>query len=140
MNIIESDEDEKYMTDVFIRWMRNCYAGSLNPATKSELKGLNEVVSELAKLGRERQKNLLNYALRITRNCVLINFNQNELLKLTPDESNFLSKFYKFINPKNVTNISEEFNKAIYHIERNANPTIMFMDLSLKLNTLFKVI
>jgi len=140
LNIIESDEDEKYMTDVFIRWMRNCYTGSLNPATKSELKGLNEVVSELAKLGRERQKNLLNYALRITRNCVLINFNQNELLKLTPDESNFLSKFYKFINPKNVTNISDEFNKAIYHIERNANPTIMFMDLSLKLNTLFKVI
>ncbi len=139
LNIIESDEGERYLTDVFIRWMRNSYAGNLNASAKGDIKGLNEVVSELSKLGRERQKNLLSYSLRIARNCVLINFNQQELLKLTQDESNFLSKFYKFINAKNIMTITYEFNKAIYHIERNANTTILFMDLSLKLNTQFKI-
>ena len=138
LKLIHNTDDEKFNTDLLINWLRGCYKGSANEIqTKSGVvEGLNSLVSSLAKIGREKQKIFLNYALKIARFCVLINFNQSELVKLSPDESKFIANFYRFINSKNIEAVSEELNKAIYHIERNANPNILFMDLSLKMHKL----
>ncbi len=138
LKILNNTEEEKFNTDLLINWLRGCYKGTTNEViTKtSTVEGLNSLVSTLAKIGREKQKNFLNYSLKIARYCVLIHFNQNELVKLSHDESTFIAKFYKFINFQNIESVSEELNKAIYHIERNANPNILFMDLSLKMHKL----
>jgi DNA polymerase-3 subunit delta' len=88
-------------------------------------------VGEIAKLGREKQKNFLAYAERIIRNALLINYKNPHLASLNQEEKDFLAKFSRFITPDNVVSFSEEFEKAQYHIERNANPNILFMDLSM---------
>jgi DNA polymerase-3 subunit delta' len=138
LRLLNKTEDEKFNTDLLMNWLRGCYKGSANEIiTKSgTVEGLNSLVSTLAKIGREKQKDFLNYVLKISRYCVLINFNQTSLVKLSVDESKFIANFYKFINSQNIIAVSEELNKAIYHIERNANPNILFMDLSFKMHKL----
>lgn len=138
LRILNNTEEEKFNTELLISWLRGCYKGStIDVSTKStNVEGLNNLVATLSKIGREKQKNFLNYVLKIARYCVLINFNKSELVKLSSEESKFISNFYRFINSQNIEDVSSELNKAIYHIERNANSSILFMDLSLKMNKL----
>ncbi len=108
--------------------MRLCY--------KNDLAKTLEFVGEIAKLGREKQKNFLAYAERIIRNALLINYKNPHLASLNQEEKDFLVKFGKFINHTNILSFSEELEKAQYHIERNANPNILFMDLSMTITIL----
>ena len=61
-----------------------------------------------------------------------------QLALLTQKESEFSSKFFPFINGDNVYQMTEEFNKAHYHIESNASDKIVFLDMALKLIKLIR--
>ncbi|MBW6459625.1 MAG: DNA polymerase III subunit delta, partial [Bacteroidales bacterium] len=89
-----------------------------------------------ANLSSEKQKNFLSYATRIVRSALLINYENPHLAKLNREEKDFLVRFGKFINHTNILSLTEEFEKAQYHIERNANPNILFMDLSMTVTIL----
>ena len=123
-----NDEDELFYLEKFVLWMRLCY---LNDLSKSL-----DFVSEMAKMGREKQKNFLAYAVRIMRNALLINYKNPHLTSLNQEEKDFVIKFGKFINHTNILTLTDEFEKAQYHIERNANPSILFMDLSMTVTVL----
>lgn len=127
---IQQSEDEKNNFDLFVKWMRLCYS--------FKVQDINEFVAEIAKIGRERQKSFLAYAIRMTRNSLLMNYNIADLVKLDNEENGFMTKFSPFINPKNGNAFYDELNKAYYHVERNANPSILFTDLSLKAASLLK--
>jgi DNA polymerase-3 subunit delta' len=47
-----------------------------------------------------------------------------------------LENFAPYVNETNILEISEELQKAIYHIERNGNSKIILTDLSIKLTRL----
>jgi DNA polymerase-3 subunit delta' len=64
----------------------------------------------------------------------MFNFGSPNLLRHTGDEKEFIVKFSRFVNQRNYEKLLEEFNSAFYHVERNANPKILFMDLILKTN------
>jgi DNA polymerase-3 subunit delta' len=128
VKIFMKDEDELFYLEKFVQWMRLCY--------KSELAKTLEFVGEIAKTGREKQKNFLAYAERIVRNALLINYKNPALARLNQDEKDFMIKFGKFINYTNILSFSEELEKAQFHIERNANPNILFMDLSMTITIL----
>jgi DNA polymerase-3 subunit delta' len=136
LNLVNQSADDKFHTEMLIKWMRSCFKGNLNENIKNNVEGLNDLVNVLAKIGREKQKAFLNYILKISRACILIHYDQSTLLKLSTNEANFLQKFYLYINPLNIEDIQKEINASIYHIERNANASILFMDLSLKMYTL----
>ncbi|MBU1012672.1 MAG: DNA polymerase III subunit delta [Bacteroidetes bacterium] len=129
---LQSTEIEKINFLKFKEWMRYCYAG--------DLVKLTSFVNEFGKLGRERQKSFFLYALQIARSCILVNFDQNELVKLDKEELSWLtSGFAPFINVANINEFTKEFNEGHYAIERNANPTILLMDISLKATKLLKI-
>jgi DNA polymerase-3 subunit delta' len=66
-----------------------------------------------------------------------LNYNAGELVTLKIKDSSFsLKKFSLFISGKNIEGIFNEIEKAIFHIERNGNPKIIFTDLSIKLTRL----
>jgi DNA polymerase-3 subunit delta' len=50
----------------------------------------------------------------------------------------FLKKFSPFINHKNIVQFSEVINDAHYHMERNANPKILMLDVSILFFRLLK--
>lgn len=91
-------------------------------------------IDENSKIGREQQKQFLQYGLEIFRDCLMFNFGSPDLLRHSGDEKEFIVKFSRFVNQRNYEKLLEEFNSAFYHVERNANPKILFMDLILKTN------
>ncbi|HLO91429.1 MAG TPA: hypothetical protein VK172_09715 [Lentimicrobium sp.] len=117
-----SSHNELFIT--FRDWMRICYRRDIAAAVK--------MASDLNSNGREYMKKYLLYALRVTRYCTLNNFGLTGYINAEGEEKKFVSDFTRFINPSNVDLFANEFNDAIYHIERNANGSILFLDISLK--------
>jgi DNA polymerase III subunit delta' len=96
-------------------------------------------VEEFSRQGREQHKHFLQYALGVFRNCLMYNYGERSLVKLSGEERDFLTKFAAFIHSGNYERLIEEFNKDYYHIERNANPKILFTDLFLFTNEMLNI-
>ena len=96
-------------------------------------------VDDNARTGREKQKQFLQYGLEIFRDCLMMNFGSVDLVRHSGEEKEFITKFSKFVHQRNYEKLLEEFNSAYYHIERNANPKILFMDLIMKTNELLNI-
>lgn len=131
LRLIEQSPDERYNIDNFIEWMRLCY--------KSDFFEINNFVIRISKIGREKQKNFLINSLKFLRLCLIYNYDKDKnKLKFEGDDLTFIRNFSPFINSSNILQITDECDKAVYYIERNANPSILFMDLSIKLIYLLK--
>ena len=111
----------------------------MRASIKFDPKAVMAWIDEVNVAGRERQKNFLNYALHIMRESLILNYGDITLVKLSADEQEFVKKFSPFIHAKNMEQFIEELNKAHYHMERNANAKILFMDLAFKFNELLNV-
>jgi DNA polymerase-3 subunit delta' len=129
--ILSDDQEESFLVENFIKWMRLSYT--------NDVKASMEFISEIARIGRERQKLFLSYSLRIIRGGMLLYYSAQQLARLNDEEREFYIKFNRFITPINIFQIAKALEDAQYHIERNANPNILFMDLTLTLHRLLKL-
>ncbi|MCO4292956.1 hypothetical protein NF867_08790 [Solitalea sp. MAHUQ-68] len=120
------NEEENKETGSFADWMRLCYTGNGT--------GIVKWVEDFAKIGRERQKNFIRYGLNIIRDCLLYGDGVKEMIYLEGEELEFVSKFSALVGVKKGEMIVKCFEEAIYHVERNANPKILFLDVSLQIN------
>lgn len=127
-SMIGMPDDSGYDWKMFRKWMLHLHAG--------DIKEVASFTWEMAKTGREKQKQFLLVSTQWIRKAFISGFNEMELKGLNPDESDFVKKFGRFIAPEKAVNVYEELNTAIFHIERNGNPSLVFMDLSLKLRSL----
>lgn len=117
--------------ELFLSWLRSCYGNQ-------GLKIVEYTEGELSKMGRENQKNFLRYGVNLMRECMLFMANASELIHLPEKELEFISKFSQILNLAKAEAISNELEKAQFHIERNANPKLLFLDVSLKLVKILK--
>ncbi len=93
---------------------------------------------EIAKTGRETQKRFLNYCSQFFRQALLTNYKADTLVFFKSQSSNFdLKKFAPFVHGGNIEDINKAIEDAIYHIERNGNSKIIFLDLSMQLTRYF---
>ncbi len=122
--IVSEGESQKELFLLFRDWMRACF--------REDLLNISKVADELKDNGREFTKRFFQYALRIARYCTHKNYNLKEYIHAEGEEMEFVMKFSPYINPLNVEYFINEFNTAIYHIERNAHIPMMVMDISLK--------
>ncbi len=127
---IWESEDRTYFFTTFQQWMRLCFR-----AAYSELIDFS---GNIKGIGREKQKELLNYGLRIIRNSLLFNNNLADIVMLPEDEKVFNSKFAPFVNPANLAQIVNLFEEAIRQIERNGYAPLIFTDVSFKMIGLLK--
>lgn len=118
---IDSTEDDAHV--MFRDWMRQCWIKDF-----TSLNGTNE---SFGKLSKTAQKLFLQYALNMMRQAVVSEYLVDEKEKLNDSEKDFAVKFGKALTTQKLEKISEEFSKAHYHLERNANVKILFLDLSL---------
>ena len=112
--------------------MRYCFRGAV-----AEL--IDLVANDIKPLGREKQKEFLEYGLNIFHNSLLFNNNMPDDVMLPADEKNFTKNFAPFINMKNAAQICELFEESINQIERNANASIVFLDDSFKMSKLLRI-
>jgi DNA polymerase-3 subunit delta' len=126
-----TDQMETNLFERFAQWMRLCY--------QQKAAGLSAFIDSLTELGRERQKIFLQYALRFIRECLMLPYADPALSRLAPAEKEFAVNFASFIHEANGILFTEELNRALSHIERNANSSLLFMDLSLTFGKLLKM-
>jgi DNA polymerase-3 subunit delta' len=123
VRFIGQNENRKLNFERFRDWMRHCW--------QFDVKELMTFCDAAAKESRDSNKSFLQYGLSILRNCILLNYSKEAIVKVIDDERSFYEKFSPFINHLNINAFAEEFNKAIYHIERNVHTGLIFFDLSL---------
>ena len=129
--ILDDTEGLLDLFDEFSSWMRLAY--------RMDVSALSKWVDKIASMGRKHQKLFLSYAIKMIRECLILNFGSSNLLKTNEKEYAFISKFSPFIHEGNGVNIIEELEKSIKAINRNANAKILFFELSLQMVKFLKV-
>lgn len=133
-DLVYQDSEDIQFEKWFIAWVRTAFKAKGNKSAIRELIAWSE---EIAKTGRETQKQFLHFCINYFRQAMLLNYKANELVYLEPKSESFkLEKFAPFVHDSNIMEITQELQDAIYHIERNGNSKIILTDLSIKLTRL----
>jgi len=133
LSLIHKTGNEAIFEKWFITWIRAAFLAT-NPAV---IENLIDWSNEIASSGRENQKQFLHYCLQFFRQALLLNYQAKKLVYLETETPNFdLNKFAPYVHSKNILDINNTINEAIYHVERNGNPKMIFLDISMKLTKL----
>ena len=109
-------------------WMRNCYS---NDYAKIQLD--LEWFNNQTKINK---KAFLIYSLNLIRESFVIKINSS-LSRIVDEESEFIKNFSQSLNEEKTEKIILELNDSIRFLERNANPKIIFLDLSIEIANAF---
>ena len=115
----------------FSAWMRSCWA--------RDGRAMVEGSESFASLGREGQKRFLHYALHLVRQSIVGHYGAKELVRLTPAEGAFLTKYTKYIHHDNVMALREALEEAHSDVAGNVNGKLVFVDLSLRVHRLLRL-
>ncbi|NQX78487.1 DNA polymerase III subunit delta' [Gilvibacter sp.] len=122
------DGDNVLFERWFLYWVRTAFKAKGNKMAINDLLAWSE---EVAGSGRETQKQFLAFCTEFFRDALLINYGASEIVYYTPESPDFdLKKFAPFIHEGNIQEIIANISSALYHVERNGNPKIIFSDLA----------
>ena len=128
-SIAESAHNSFY--ELFRNWILLCF--------KNDGLGLVELVEkDFPKMGRENQKSFILYAINIMREVLLIKNDLRQIVRLAGKEETLASRFADLFSHDQLEAIITLFEETSFNIERNANPKILFLDVSLQLILLLK--
>lgn len=128
-------QEESDHAGLLLDWLRKCYRGQ-----GVEIVGW---VENFAGLGRENQKHFLRYALHFLRELTLMKVMQgqadfNGKFRLPPKELETAHRLVGVVELDQLELLSQMLNDTAYYVERNANPKILFLDVSIRMNQIFK--
>lgn len=127
IKLIDEVEDDTH--ELFRNWMRVCFT--------SDYTLMVDWAEKFSKTNKISQKGLLQYGLFVCRESLLIVNDARHSESISEKESSFLEKFAATLNLNLLEKLNSLFNQAFYHLERNANPKILFLDTSLLISTEF---
>jgi len=117
-------------SNLFLDWLRKCYQGN-----GVEMAAWTETFADL---GRENQKQFLQYALHFMREYMLLKTTGNDQVRLLPEELKTAQNLSKIIGFGQIERITKLFNDCSFYIERNANQKLLFLDASIQLNKILR--
>ncbi len=120
MDLAEKNEEELFV--LFRDWMRASYALKMPEAV--------ELAERFARMGRERQKGFMRYGLHLVRMSLLQAAGAPDLVRAEGQEQEFIRRFAAMLSAHRAEGLRRELETAHQHLERNANPKVLFMDLS----------
>jgi DNA polymerase-3 subunit delta' len=89
-------------------------------------------VDQTSKLGREKQKQFLIYFIHLLSIAVHM-ANTPKMPEAAEQELDFAQRLLKLAATEQLEAMVKELNEAVYFVERNANPKILFMALTIKI-------
>ncbi len=126
-----SEEKKAAFATMFVSWMRLLF--------KLNMQTLSAWVDQTHTLGREQQKQFLQYSQEAIRACFLKTAAGITLPgELAFGDEKFDNFFPAMITTRNVEKMNDAITDAIYAIERNAYAKITFMQLSFTISKLIK--
>ena len=108
---LDANNEKRQFLDMFVSLMRLAYM--------RKIKDLRKWSDTAAALGREKQRRMLAYFLRLVRENFMYNFHDPQLCYMTRD-----------INEANVIEMSDLMNRAMRDIGQNANAKIVLFDMA----------
>ncbi|TNE51628.1 MAG: DNA polymerase III subunit [Bacteroidetes bacterium] len=125
-----ADNPENDDAALLLDWLRKCWKGN----------GVELVrwTEQFAKLGRENQKQFLQYGLHFLRELLAMIVAQKNDARLRPDELQTARNMARVLNFDKITQLVQILTDNVYYIERNANPKILFLDSSIQINRILK--
>jgi DNA polymerase-3 subunit delta' len=130
VELLQPDEQTLFNLERFKELMRFSYG--------RKYADLFKWVDQVAGIGREKQKSLLNYSLNSLRENFIYNLKNRELTFMSSSEEEFSKRFSPFINERNILELTEVFETAFAHIGMNGNPRIIFTDVAFKIVKLIR--
>ena len=120
---------------LFLDWVRGAFKVKSN---KSAINDLIQFSEKISKKTREEQKDFLAFCSAVFRDSFLFNY------KAVNNSKKYLNglvldKFAPFVHEENIEDFYYEVQKGFADIERNGNPKIIFLDISIKLARLLHV-
>ncbi len=125
---LEAGNENRLFFDYFVTLMRKAYL--------RDVKDLKRWSENVAAMGREEQKRMLAYFLRMAREAFMYNFRNPQLTYMTRDEEAFCQKFARFVNEGNILGFQELYQTAMRDIGQNANSRMVFFDITMKVAVL----
>ncbi len=125
-----ADTPDNDDAQLLLDWLRKCWRG--HPVE------LVRWTEQFAQLGRENQKQFLQYGLHFLRELLSLVATGNTALRLRADELATAQNMGKVLDFDKIAQIATIFNENIYYIERNANPKILFLNTSIVMNRILK--
>lgn len=129
VNLAE-EKGEPYF-DIMVQWLRLC-------ATNSGKDLVDFSDRDLSALNRENQKSFLNYTIQMTRTILLYKEGLSDILPIAEHQKTFVERFGGLYSVGQISAMVSLLEESFYHIERNANAKLLFLDLSLRLILIFK--
>lgn len=110
----------------------------LNATLKNQPIMQVKAIEEIARLGRERQKQFLKHFTHQIEQAVRLQVTDESLKEIllqsmSAPEQDFVTRLNKAMSLEQKEALAEELDKAAYHIERNANAKILFHALTIKI-------
>lgn len=106
----------------FQQWMLECWNKNLTDLVRRS--------EDFAKAGKGVQKSTLNYAISLVRNAVLHCSGQQSVTH-SESEQLFIQKYSDKLGFSKLEKVYALTNEALIHLERNSNPRITHLNLSL---------
>jgi len=128
---LQDSDEMKDISDFFRNWMRTCFA--LNGKKIFTMSG------EFAEMGREKQKHILAESARKLTNTFQLGADLKKIKFYDEEDEKFFSKFATYVHKDNLDFFCNSIDEAIYHIERNGNPKLIFTDLSFDIGRMFRL-
>jgi DNA polymerase-3 subunit delta' len=128
--LVSENEVRAFNQEMFIQWMRFLW--------QKEFLELIQWSETMSKIGRERLMLFFRYGLHVFRESLIMNYSDNSIQMTGGAEMAFIAKFSPYVNELNAVDMVQLFEKAEYHISRNANAKILIMDVSLKMMKLVR--
>lgn len=122
---LDADNENRQFFDMFVMLMRLCYM--------RDVAGLKKWTEAVSDFGREKERRMLVYFLRMVRENFANNFHNPDIVYMTDEEQRFSQNFSRFINETNVIEISELMDRGYHDIGQNANAKVVFFDLAMKM-------
>ena len=114
----------------FQTWMRLCYAHDFTQ--------LLTQADDFQAWSKVEQRDFLAYALHLLRETVVLHFTQTTLTRVAAVEQAFTQKMRKTLTHRQLKAWIDRLNQSCHYLERNANPRMLYLDLSLRLARSFK--
>lgn len=110
----------------------------LNATVRGNPFAQQKAVDDLARLGREPQKQVLKLFLHLIELALRSWALPSSMSSAGGTETDFAARLNKVMTPERLAAASEELEKAIYYVERNANGKMLFTALTIKLRHIIK--
>ncbi|MEP1096477.1 MAG: DNA polymerase III subunit delta [Cyclobacteriaceae bacterium] len=120
LHLVESEDEMAYHQ--FRDWMLACW--------NRDLTSLVNVSEDFSKSGKASQRGFLTYSMSLIRNS-LLKFAGSPPPVINQEEDTFIGKYAQKLGFEKLQTMYELLNEALRHLDRNSNPRITHLNLSL---------